>query len=176
MRFFPKYQLLSTYYRARSGQLMLEAMIAITIAIMGVLGFLSLLSSSVGLNRVVANQYIGNYLAAEGVEVAKNIIDNNVKRGDPWNLGFAAGGCFEMDYKTFALGSAVDCTTKTPLGFDATESVYSYQGGVNTPFSRIITVTPNGDDELRIHTEVNWSARGGDFSAIAEDHFFNWRP
>jgi hypothetical protein len=168
-------KLFSSFRKDNKGQLMLEAMIAITIAIMGVLGFLSLLSNSVGMSRVVANQYVGNYLAAEGVEVAKNIIDNNVKRGDPWNLGFAAGGCFELDYKTFALGGAVDCGTRTPLRFDATEGVYSYQSGMDSPFSRIITVTPNGGDELRIHSAVNWRARG-EFSAIAEDHFFNWRP
>lgn len=159
----------------QKGQLMLEAMIAITIAVMGILGFLTLLSNSVGLNRVVTDQYIGNYLAAEGIEVVKNIIDNNGKAGGPWNNGLASGGCFEVEYKTLTMGSSVACDTANPLKFDDTTGIYSYQSGADSPFSRIITVTPRGSDEVDVNTKVSWKTRGGSFTAVAEDHFFNWR-
>lgn len=164
-------------FKKNEGQLMLEAMIAVTIAVMGILGFLTLLSNSVGLNRVVTDQYIGNYLAAEGIEVVKNIIDNNGKAGRPWNDGLASGGCFEVDYKTLTMGSSVAGCTANPLKFDSTEGTYSYQSGTDTPFSRIITVNPlRLGNEVDVNSKVSWKTRGGSFTAVAEDHFFNWRP
>lgn len=173
-----------TFIKKNEGQLMLEAMIAVTIAVMGILGFLTLLSNSVGLNRVVTDQYIGNYLAAEGVEVVKNMIDSNVQEGNPWNQGFLppAGPCFEVDYKTFAREGprSVPCNASEPLKLDGASGVYSYGSGVNTPFSRIVSVTPgdppNDSSELIVNSKVVWQARGGSFSAIVEDHFFDWRP
>ena len=43
---------------------------------------LSLLSNSIALNRVVNDQFIANYLAMEGIEVVKNIVDGNIIQGN----------------------------------------------------------------------------------------------
>ena len=46
----------------------MEAMIAITLLLVGFLGTITLINRSVGLTRVVADSYVGSYLASEGVE------------------------------------------------------------------------------------------------------------
>src|SRR3989338_4130432 len=67
------------------GQLLIESMIAITIVVVGILAVFTLLSESQSLNRVVADRYIGTYLASEGLELIKNLIDKNYIQQLPWN-------------------------------------------------------------------------------------------
>ena len=62
------------------GYVLVESVVAMTIVVVGLLGIFSLLSQSLSLNRVVGDRYVGTYLAAEGIEVVKNIIDNNAGR------------------------------------------------------------------------------------------------
>ncbi|MEK7182766.1 MAG: prepilin-type N-terminal cleavage/methylation domain-containing protein, partial [Patescibacteria group bacterium] len=58
-----------------TGQTLVELMIAMSVMSVGLLGVFAVLSQSLGLNRVVANQYVAANLAAEGIEVVKNIAD-----------------------------------------------------------------------------------------------------
>lgn len=168
-------------FSAKSGELMLESMIAITVAIFGLLGLLSLLSQALGLTRVITDQYIGSYLASEGIEIVKNLIDNNVRRSLSWNQGFAEERCYEVDYLIFDISAApqVPCPdgSGTFLEFDEQEGVYSYSGTEQTRFQRTIHITPLGSDEIKVNSFVEWTTRGGgEFFVNAENHFYNWRP
>ena len=53
-------------------------MVAITVLTVGFLGISSLLSQSLALNRVTTNEITATYLASEGIEIAKNLIDHDV--------------------------------------------------------------------------------------------------
>lgn len=156
----------------RRGQLLIEAMIAISIITVGILGVLALLSRSLTLNRVVADQYTATYLAAEGIEVVKNVIDTNIVNSRPWNAGLSEGA-FEVDFQSTAL---------TPdqgrqLQFDASTSRFGYQGGATTNYRRHIQIQLIGANEVRVNSFVDWVTRGGGtFTLNVEDHFFNWRP
>ena len=61
-----------------SGQTLLEVMMALFVLTSGFLGILSLLAQSIFLSKTVGNETIATYLAAEGVEVAKNLLDHDV--------------------------------------------------------------------------------------------------
>ena len=154
------------------GQFMVESMIAVSIITVGLLGILTLLSSALSLNRVVADQYKGIYLASEGIEVVKSIIDRNVILGAPtqWNLGFN-NGSFEVEYSSDDFMPL----TGNPLLFK--DGIYSYAlGGIATPYRRTITIQLIGFDEMRVNSNVTWITRGGgNFSVNLEDTFFNWR-
>lgn len=162
---------------------MLESMIAITIATIGIMGLLTLLSQALSLNRVITDQYAGSYLAAEGIEITKNLIDNNIKKGSAWNEGFAVGQCYEFDYETYdineaqKLGSVCPDAGVTALKFDTLTGFYGYQGGETTRFFRMVQITPVGADEVKVNSIAKWTTRGGgEFSLNVEDHFFNWYP
>lgn len=161
---------------------MLESMIAITVAVMGLLGLLSLLSQALGLSRVITDQYVGSYLAAEGVEVVKNLIDNNVRKGAAWNDGFAAERCFEVDFLTYdaSMAPLVTCPDGSSafLELNDQDGTYGYGGTTPTKFLRTIHVTPLGSGEgIKVNSFVKWTTRGGaEFSVNAEDHFYDWRP
>lgn len=165
---------------------MLESMIAITIATTGILGLLTLLSQALSLNRVITDQYVGSYLAAEGIEIIKNLIDNNTNRSVPlqWNDGFADNKCYEIDYVTFniAEASAVTCPTEeTPfkdfgqraLRFNSLDGIYSYTGDTETRFKRVVHITSIDGNQTKVNSIAKWTTRGGgEFSLNVEDHFF----
>jgi hypothetical protein len=157
------------------GQIMVEAMIAITIAVVGLLGIFSLLSRSLSLNRVAASQIIGINLAAEGIELVKNLIDANVIQNKPFNNGSClTQGNHIIDYND-DLNSSCFYDDRF-IKFDSGVGLYSYDAGEDTPYKRIIIIEWPSADEIKVNSSVNWTARGGaKFDINLEDHFYNWR-
>ena len=151
---------------------MIESMIGISIAVVGLLGILAVSSRSISLNRVISDQFTANYLAAEGIEIVKNLIDANIIQGKPWNQGFS-NGSFEADYKSLNLESSQN----RQILFDASNNFYGYQSGNLTNFVRTINIQLISADEIKVNSVVKWTTRGGgQFEINLEDHFFNWRP
>lgn len=158
--------------RSARGYVLVEAIIAITIAVVGLLGIFSLLSRSLSLNRVVADRFVAAYLAAEGIEIVKNMIDNNILAGRPWNDGLSSGS-YEADYADTALRPDAG----TVLNLDPATGAYGYREPSPTTFRRsIITdVSPDGE-RIAVGSEVSWISRGGGrFSLELEEQLFHWR-
>jgi hypothetical protein len=158
-----------------SGQMIIEAMIGMGIVIVGLLGVLALVSRSTSLNRVISSQLTGNYLAVEGIEIVKNIIDTNIISGNPWNTGLDNSGNFEVDFKSESLSMDQD----RYILFDPATNLYGYsenvENGLPTSFKRTVVITPIGSDEIRVNSIVKWVGRGSaNFEVNLEDHFFNW--
>lgn len=154
----------------RGGQLLIEMLVALGILTVGFLGVMSLLSRALSLNRVVADNYTATYLASEGVEVVKNILDGNAMQGKGWNAGFSDGD-FEADFGSRGL---------TPsqgryLTFDNSTHQYGYGFDKSTPYIRTISIKL-GNADITVNSKVDWVSRGsGTFSVNIEDHFYNWR-
>lgn len=157
--------------QCRSGQMMVEAMVAMTIVVVGLGGILSLTAKSLGLNQVITSQYVASNLSAEGIEVIKNILDKNVIQKRPWNEGVSPGD-YEVDYGSTALSGFSSRT----LNFDPGTGLYSYTSGNMTTYLRKIAIEQLSPDELHVRSIVDWSTSGGaTFQIITEDYFFNWR-
>ncbi len=156
----------------RHGQSLVEAIVAVSVLLAAFLGIFALLSSSLHNNRIAADSSTATYLAAEGIEVVKNILDHNVIVGDPWNNGFASGD-FEVDYASADLSPYVGRN----LSFNPTTNVYDYEaGGALTAFTRRIRITFFGGDEIGVNSIVSWTTGQAQSSVNLEDHFLNWRP
>jgi hypothetical protein len=155
------------------GQLLVEAMVAIGLVVIGLLGVFALLSQSLGLRRVVSERYIATYLAAEGVELVKNIIDTNYIQGIVWNQGIDSGD-YLIDYDG---GLQPTIAPASPLLYNESTGIYSYNSGNPTRFKRLINITLSSDGEnITVNSIVDWQTRGGgEFSVNLEDHFYNWR-
>jgi hypothetical protein len=164
--------------KKESGQILIETMVALTMVTIGLLGMLNLLSSSIGLNKVVSDQYVASYLASEGIEIVKNIIDNNVAVPDSYNIGLSTEGNYLVDYNSDALLTYDD----KALWFDGGGTMkYTYNPIFNanaslTPFKRVINISYEGEDLMLVKSTVTWTTRGGgNFNVALEDHFYNWR-
>jgi len=157
------------------GQTLVEMMIASSLMIIGLLGVFSVLSQSLGINRIAGNQYIAANLASEGIEVIKNIIDTNAIIGQPWNNNVSTNGTFGVQYDSTTLNSA---DAYKFLYYYSSSGIYSYNTsiGKKTNFKRTITINNISADEIRVNSRVEWKDRGGsDFNVDVESHFYNWR-
>lgn len=172
---------------SRRGQTLVEALIALSILTTGFVGIVGLLTRSFQLNRTTTDDTQATYLAAEGIEVAKNLIDHDVYEQLSGNSNYSWGSCFPysgthyyypIDFATTDCASLEmsDSPPNTPLYFSSTTDTYSTNpfGADATDFVRNIAVTNNGD-ELDVQSAVTWNNGGLSNTITLEDVFYNWR-
>ena len=169
---------------SRRGQTLIEALIALSVITLGLLGILALLAKSFFYNRTISDQLTATYLASEGVEVAKNLIDHDVASGAAWNSCFApyenAAGVAQLalDYTSTDCGSLNLYAPGDVLQFDGTTDRYSYHvtaGSSPTGFSRDVVVKAAGD-QITVNSVVTWSTGPITSQSInLEDHFYKWK-
>ena len=179
--------------RSRNGQSLIEAMVALSVLTVGFMGILTLLSKSFFYGRQVSDTMKATYLAAEGIEITKNLIDHDVTlalegKTDPdlylggWGRCFQNQGPlgFEADSATPNCNSLVNYSNPGRfLYLDPGTHLYSYAqpvGSVQTNFTREIMTTQNGN-EIIVKSIVRWNTGPVNSQSIKlEDHFYNWRP
>lgn len=164
-----------------SGYLLIEAIVASGLLIVGLISIAGLMSRALSLNRVVSDQFIANYLAVEGIEIVKNLIEADILDGGAWNDSINSNGCYEVDYESTNFWTTCSSSeSQTPLSFDNLTGLYSYDSGGSqtpTPFRRSILIDiDNSGERIRVNSVVKWISRGNvEFSVDLEDYFFNYR-
>lgn len=160
-------------FQNQAGQALIEVLVAVSVLTVGLLGIVTLLSRALSLNRVVADNYAATYLAAEGIETVKNMIDGCAVQKAGWNCNVLPGD-YEVQYNSTNLAQFAG----RKLLFDPQNDIYSYAAGNPTAFVRKVSIKYVGDgsEEVQVNSEVSWTTRGGgSFRVNLEDHFFNWR-
>src|ERR1700677_3574060 len=159
---------------ARSGQTLIEVMIALFVLTAGFLGILSLLSQSIFLSKTVSNETVATYLASEGIELAKNMTDHDIYQYlDTPSFGGWGGGSFDPTFPTSGDYQLDDTTcvgvgydrpcgeasiySGAPLRFDPTTDLYTYGGPDVTPFTRRIRVSVVSASEMVVDSIVSWN-------------------
>lgn len=172
--------------RRVGGQLIVEAVIAMSFMIIGVLAFFGLMAQSLSYNSYISENYTATFLAAEGVEVVRNMVDFNVAENaqdhsTPWNQGLDTTGCYKVDYSSQHLGAAscatsyTSCSTNSFLVIDD-NGFYQYSKlGRTSPFKRCVILHSISHDEIAVNSIVTWQSRGVGHTVNVEDHFFNYR-
>jgi len=153
--------------------------VALTAITVGLLGVFSLIARSMAVNRLVSERHIATYLAAEGVELIKNLIDKNYIQLIEWNEGLSVEGDYEIDYK-FDGTTSLPSFANNPLRYDDTSGFYSYDSGSTTKYKRkiIISYPANSNwNQMKVNSIVTWEGKGdvGARTVNLEDRFFNWR-
>jgi len=191
---------------SRRGQTIVEALVALSILTAGFIGIVSLLTKSFQLNRVTTNDTQATYLASEGIEIAKNIIDYDVYYGfgltqssstvDYWGCSFGLGenqtADFALEYDTTPIPCAdsnavlptISQSTTDHLYFNPSSTLYTYSNfapgstAIPTDFTRDVYVSvPNGSpNEIDVRSKVTWSDGLLSNTITLEDHFYNWHP
>jgi type II secretory pathway pseudopilin PulG len=161
------------------GQIMIEAIVALSIIAIGIIGVFTLTSRSISLNRVTADRYVAVNLANEGIELVKNLIDRNIMEylKKEWNSipGFDGTGDYEIDYNDTELSSVGG----DPLCFNPDSSGYyrycEQDGDKETSFQRIITITEKDDKykHIEVVSKVYWESRGAIYDFSVKDDFYD---
>lgn len=165
------------------GFTLLETIITVAVLSIGVIGLYVAFSPLIETNYNENLTFKAMYLAQEGIEIAKNIRDNNVKKGVFWSTGLSdcSGGC-QADYKTETTAALpVDYLKSYDdnlfLGLDS-EGFYSYERrAAQTPYKRKITVTqPLGSDVLKVVVDVFWNYNNKPYSYQTIGYLYRFNP
>jgi type II secretory pathway pseudopilin PulG len=159
-------------FKSKKGSVMIESLIAMTLIVVGLLGLFNLMSNSISRNSQAVHKIQAVYLAGEGIEVVKNILDTNYSTG---NFNVKEGDNIRLSF----FSTTTDTQINFPdVFFDETEKKF-YQSnivGEKTVFKRNITITSDIDKFFVIST-VSWEEENGKiFSVSLNDTFYKWRP
>jgi len=147
---------------------LIEILIAITVITIGVVGSYAAITKVASITFSNSDRFIASRLAQEGIEIVTNIRDANwVKKEVDWKNGLS-GGDHLVQYDQEELLEYSD----TPLKIDS-DGFYNYDSGSPTKFTRKVTITPIGQDEIEVKIQVTWSGKGSPL--VVEEHLYNWK-
>jgi hypothetical protein len=149
---------------------LLEAIFAISILIFTLTGSFALISRLLAFSPQIQSKLIASYLAQEGIEIVRNLRDNNWLNSAPsWNDGLG-NGKYEANYNSLTLLPWGD----RYLNIDG-NGFYSYNPGTPTKFKRKITLTQISPDEIEVLVEVSWQEKGVIQKVRVKEHLYNWK-
>jgi prepilin-type N-terminal cleavage/methylation domain-containing protein len=133
--------------RKNKGFTLLELMIAITVLSVGIVGVFGLIQNTLRSAEDLKSRLIASYLAQEGIELVRNIRDNNWAQGNDWmdNLSCSVSGC-----EVFYNQSVLQPHSNNNL-FISSEGFYG-SVGTETKYRRVIFVNTSGE----ARAEVSW--------------------
>lgn len=118
------------YPSKSSGFTIMEAVLAIFVLTIGVIGAYSVISQTIFASSLNQSRLTAYYLAQEGIEIVRNIRDGNWLQGESWNNGLGVGD-YEADYTSQALITSY-MGMGNPLNID-TNKFYSYSSPATMP-------------------------------------------
>jgi len=158
----------------KNGFSLLGVIIAIFIAITGLIAILSLANYSLSAASNSKMKLIASGLAQEGIEVVRNIRESQSDWNEWYdgivNCNYPVQCNYQVQYNSLALVSYSD----TPLKIDS-NGLYQYDSGNDSPFYRKISLSKISDNEVKVVVEIKWQEKGKLHSLIAEDRLWNWK-
>ncbi|MCD4694110.1 prepilin-type N-terminal cleavage/methylation domain-containing protein [bacterium] len=166
-------------YKNNKGFTLLEIAVSIFIVSLGVLGILGLINYSMQAEIVSRNELVASQLAQEGLELVRNIRDNNWLNSVDWTDGIIDYNTYTIDYnKNIVTVSNIE-EDDAKLFLDS-DGFYFHGGATSTNFSRLITIkdedTANTPPEyFTVESNVLWRDQKGTHEYKAETKLYNWR-
>jgi prepilin-type N-terminal cleavage/methylation domain-containing protein len=156
---------------AGNGFTLVEVLFSLVIIAAITVSVFSLVQRTIGFLPGAGKKLVACYLAQEGMEIVRNLRDNNrfAQPTVPWNYGLTgcATGC-EIDFSGQTLSSWANRYLKNDNG------LYDYVAGEATNFRRKITITASGDDILIVNVQVFWDDKGVAGTLSAVEKLYNW--
>jgi prepilin-type N-terminal cleavage/methylation domain-containing protein len=161
---------------------LIEVILAIAIFTLCIGGSFILIQQTIISVSLANSKLVAYYLAQEGIEMVRNIRDNNwlKQRINPlvaWKDGLSVGA-WEADYNDAALANYLDPGRN--LYVDKTNGFYFYPDvplpdHLKTNFKRKITISQGTTtDDLYIESKVEWTERTRTHNVKLYEHLFNW--
>lgn len=163
----------------KEGFSILEITVSIFIISMAFIALLSLTNQNIQAQKTSENYLIASQLAQEGLELVRNIRDNNWGSGNFYDNIYDAGdNTFTIDYRNLGpdrTAISIDDTVARLYINSAGYYDHDNSGGA-TPFYRLITVaTTDISKYLEIECKIKWSERGRDNEYTASTMLYDWR-
>ena len=153
-----------------NGFTLFETIVAIGLILVGLVTALALITTSLFYSSNIQDRLIAANLAAEGIEIVRNIRDNNWLQSISWNSGLTNG-----DYQAAYNSIILSAYNEQPFLFDSSANLYSYASGAITPYVRKISIANISVNEIKVVSTVTWQRRDVSYNNSAEDRLFNWK-
>ncbi|MBP8718411.1 MAG: prepilin-type N-terminal cleavage/methylation domain-containing protein [Candidatus Atribacteria bacterium] len=176
-----------------SGFTLVEALIAMSILIVGVISGFLLVTKALYNVTIIQDRLTASFLAQEGVELIRQLRDTNFLqqlKGEniPWDSNEMLAHCKQDNEQdngcliwanprtNQVITSALDSVSSPQtLYYHPETGLYNYEpSDYPTTFKRIIHLSSISPNELKVQVEMTWQSKGMDFWFTVEDHLFNW--
>lgn len=161
---------------------MIEALVAISILVIGILSAFVLVIRTLANTPHIQSRLIASNLAQEGVELVRQIRDTNFMQSTTFRNGLEAGE-YQMDVVNREL---IDFNKNDFLKFDNDSKIYSYVSGDNAPFylQRKIVISDVKDrtNSFKVNIIMTWCVKRSEeqclrkptYTLNIEDHLYNY--
>ena len=163
----------------QNGFTIIELIIAIAVLSFGVVMVYGSFYDVSTATYSIGSRFTATYLDQEGLEIIRNIRDNNFINGETWSAGLTGSPCedgCQLDYKLSGYADLDPYDDNAFLGLNS-DGFYSYDiGSTPTIFRRKITITtvPGNDDVLNIEVLTTWTYKGDVLSFKIDEALYNW--
>ncbi|MDP2934630.1 MAG: prepilin-type N-terminal cleavage/methylation domain-containing protein [bacterium] len=158
-------------WKNNTGFTLLEIIVAMGVIISVLTSALVLITLSVNSTKTTRSKIIAIGLSQEGLEIVRNIRDNNwlARRRTAlnWKQDLDPGN-YRVQYNSSGLLAFSTMSLRLNSGF------YQYDSGNNTLFYRKITIEHIGNNQIRVISEITWNERGRNQIISAETRLYNW--
>lgn len=156
----------------------IELIIAIFVIAVGLLAVYGVSQNILAETIISVSRFEAAYLAQEGLEIVRNIRDNNIISGDDWNAGFEdcdPGQSYfcQAEYRDLSLTSKSASEEPDYLRFE--NVFYNYTSGSLTKFKRKILIEPVEEDKIDVSVEIIWEEKGKEHNLLLEASLYEWK-
>ena len=174
--------LMKNKIKAVAGFTLLEITVVTAILVIALLGISSLVIQNLQAQNYNHNFLIASMLSQEGLELVRNIRDDNWHNNNPsWKTGTGAGSNTDILQD---LSYSIDYTgviDDTPNNIDdagarlniTNDGYYVHTGGTPTQYYRIISVLDHSDS-IAASSTVKWNYRGQSHIFVASTELYDW--
>jgi len=134
----------------RKGFSIIETLLAAFVLSVGLVGVISIFGPINTASREATHRVVAAALAQEGIELVRNIRDNNMIAGKSIDHNMSLNSWRCIDYNDTALRSCNGVLSRTSSGF------FHHGSGSDTPYRRWVRVERADSDTLNITTMVTW--------------------
>jgi len=155
---------------------LIELLVSMAIIGIGLLGISSLAAQNIRVQYFNRNSLISAQLAQEGLELARNLRDNDWKSSGPITSSSSLEGLYSYLFTIDYLGNISSYSSPQDVPFlnIDNDGFYSYDFvGTSTPFKRYVT-SQCQDNYCLLSCVVAWQAEGQSGSYQVDSYLYAW--
>lgn len=159
---------------------LMEIIIVMGVIVTFLTGAITLISYGVSGIRLGKSKITAMALAQEGLEIVRNIRDNNwlsnKRASNDWRDGLNSGYYRAQYDKTNLISASNDKLSLDGNGFYYYQDQGSRANSIITPFKRDINIEyfPGDDTQIKVTSNVAWEEQGRTNTISVETRLYNW--
>jgi prepilin-type N-terminal cleavage/methylation domain-containing protein len=163
--------------KKEKGFTFLEVMIAVFVLTVGIVAAYLASQAPIFYTQNSINRLTASFLAQEGIEIVRNIRDNNWVKGAQWHSGLVSDLEMECPYGgskyCYANYDDSSLSVSSDPPFLRLNDFFNSGSGNETKFKRKIKINNRGQ-YLDIKSIVEWDYRGKSYEIKVEDKLYSW--